>query len=348
MRRLPAEWEPQSATLLTWPHTASDWSDILQEADAAYTEIVATILRFQPVILVCFDQSHRQQIQRRLNAQGVDLTHASLVITKTNDTWVRDYGPITILHNDQSLLLDFHFNAWGGKFAAELDDACNQNLATQGLFAGLPMQSSSLTLEGGAIECDGQGTLMMVERTLLDPARNPGRSKQAIEEQLRRSLGARRFLWLEQGGLSGDDTDGHIDTLARFCTPDRICYQQCLDPNDPDFLALQAMEAELHNLRQLDGAPYELIPLPHPGPVYDPQSGRRLPASYANFLLLNGAVLLPIYKVAADSLAMQQLACCFPDRKVVGVDCRTLIRQNGSLHCATMQLPAAVAPAAPE
>jgi agmatine/peptidylarginine deiminase len=210
-----------------------------------------------------------------------------------------------------------------------------------GCFGTAPLRRSELTLEGGAIDSDGAGSLLLMRRTLIDPARNPGRDQADIEQELRARLGIRHFLWLEHGQLSGDDTDGHIDTLARFIDRRTIAHVTCPDAADPDHAAIQAMIAELKTLRDADGQPYRLLPLPGPAPVFT-DDGERLPAGYANFAIINGAVLLPIYQDPADAEATRLLQAAFPDRQVHGIDCRALIHQGGSLHCACMQLPAAL------
>jgi agmatine/peptidylarginine deiminase len=239
-------------------------------------------------------------------------------------------------------LLDFRFNAWGGKYGWDLDDRITPTLHADGAFGRIVLATSPLTLEGGAIDTDGNGTLLATTRTLVDPERNPAWRRRACEAELTRCLGIRRFLWLEHGYLSGDDTDGHIDTLARFCAPDTICYVQSQDAGDRDHAELVAMEKELHGLRQADGRPYRLVPLPCPAPLLDPEDGHRLPASYANFLILNGAVLMPSYADPADQTAAAVLGKLFPGREILAIDCRPLVRQGGSLHCITMQLPAGV------
>ncbi|MEA3643972.1 MAG: agmatine deiminase family protein [Lamprobacter sp.] len=295
-------------------------------------------------------------------------------LAPSNDTWARDHGPISVIDraSGQCRLIDFRFNGWGGKYPAELDDRITARLYAAGSFARLsenqqdsaaklasagPMstthaaadariqsadqglESGPLVLEGGAIESDGAGSLLAVRRTIVDPKRNPGWSQAAIEAELRGRLGIERFLWLEHGQLSGDDTDGHIDTLARFCDPQTICYAASDDPGDPDHPALERLAAELRALRQHNGKPYRLVPLPQPAPIHD-EYGQRLPAGYANFLIINQTVLVPVYDDPADAIACARLAECFPGRRIEPLDCRPLIRQGGSLHCITMQLPA--------
>ncbi len=336
--RLKAEWEDCSRVLVTWPHEETDWAPWLGEIDRFYTDLVAALLPWVEVLIVCRDSSQEGRLRRLLAQRGLPLGRLRVFQAPFDDTWVRDYGPLTLADPDGSTRLkDFRFNGWGGKYPAARDDRVSAALAEQGAFGDLPLERSSLVLEGGALETDGAGTLLATRRSVIDPRRNPGLDQAAIETRLARELGIGRFLWLDHGGLSGDDTDGHIDTLVRFADPGTLVHVTAR-PDDPDAPELARMAAELRRLRRADGAPYRLLPLPAPMPIHD-DDGRRLAASYANFLILPGAVLAPVYGDPADDDACRLLARCFPGRPVVPVDCRPLIRQNGSLHCATMQLP---------
>ena len=336
-RRLPAEWEPQGAVLLAWPHPATDWAPLLAAAETAYAALARAVAEREPAIIVCAGSEHARHVRTRLEGAGVPLTDIHLHVAPTNDTWARDYGPLTVLEGNRALLLDFTFDGWGGKFRADLDDRVTGRLHAAGLFGDTPLVTPGMVLEGGSIESDGAGTLLTTRRCLMSRA-GPGATPAAVEAQLGTLLGARRVLWLEHGGLDGDDTDGHVDTLARFCAPDAIAYLRCEDPEDSHHAELAAMERELRGFRQADGAPYRLVPLPWPAPKRGPD-GERLPATYANFLIVNGAVLVPTYDDPADAEALERLAACFPDRQAVGIPCGPLIRQHGSLHCATMQIP---------
>jgi agmatine deiminase len=337
---LPAEWEPQAAILLTWPHARSDWQPWLAAVDSTFATLAARISRYQTVIISCCDTAHGEHVLALLAAAGAVLEQIRCYSVPSNDAWARDHGPITVYRQGAPVLLNFHFNGWGGKFAYELDDQITQRLHRLGAFGNTPLQDLELILEGGSIESDGQGTLLTTSRCLLAPTRN-GLPREALEQRLTELLGIERFLWLHQGHLSGDDTDSHIDTLARFCDPGTIAYQACTDTSDNDYLSLKAMEQELRALRTASGEAYRLIPLPLPGARYT-EDGQRLPAGYANFLIINEAVLLPTYDDPADALALAQLRRCFPEREVLGVPCLPLIQQYGSLHCVTMQLPAGV------
>ncbi|MBK1732951.1 agmatine deiminase family protein [Thiococcus pfennigii] len=341
MTRLPAEWEPQAAVMLTWPHAGTDWAARLPVIEALYDALAAAIARFEPVLIVCQDPAHREAVAARLASAGVASSRRRLVLAPSDDTWARDHGPITVLADGAAEVVDFRFNGWGGKYPAERDDRITATLHGVGVFGAAPRRPVDLVLEGGAIESDGRGTLLAMTRTLVDARRNPGRDRAAIEAVLAETLGATRFLWLEHGQLSGDDTDGHIDTLARLCAPDTIAYVRCDDPSDPDYPGLAAMEHELRAFRQADGQPYRLVALPHPRPVHNAH-GERLAAGYANFLIIDGAVLVPVYGDPADAAALRIIADLFPGRAVLPLDARPLIEQGGSLHCLTMQLPAAL------
>jgi len=339
--RLPAEWEPQSAVLLTWPHAGSDWGPWLDEVETVFATIGAAVTRHQRLLVTCRRREEVDPVRRRLAAAGADPDRIALYTAPSNDVWVRDHGPISVLRGNRPLLLDFIFNGWGNKYPAALDNALTATIHRQGAFDDTPLQRVSLVLEGGSIDSDGHGTLLTTRRCLLSPERNPQYDQAALEAALARWLGAERVLWLHHGHLSGDDTDSHIDTLARFCDPRTIAYTTCDRREDPHHAPLQKMAAELAALRDRDGAPYRLIPLPLPEPCYGAH-GERLPATYANFLIINGAVLLPTYRDSADRIAEEQLRAAFPGREVIPIPCLPLIRQYGSLHCVTMQLPAKV------
>ena len=318
-RRMPAEWEPQSAVQLTWPHEQTDWAPILPDITAVYEEMTREIRLREPLIVVD------------------DIPH--------NDTWARDHGFITVVEErgedkeergerreERILLLDFQFNGWGEKFAADLDNQINRRLYERGLVQGRYEAHLDFVLEGGSIESDGRGTIFTTRCCLMAPHRNQPLTQQEIEQRLKLWLGAERIVWLEHGSLIGDDTDGHIDTLVRICPDDTLLYTG----GDADHPDLALMEQELHTLRTLDGRPYRLLRLPLPRPIYD--AGERLPATYANYLVINGAVLVPTYaQPDLDQEACRIIHQAYPDRTIVPIDCRPVIRQHGSLHCCTMQ-----------
>jgi agmatine/peptidylarginine deiminase len=285
------------------------------------------------------DEATYQRLTASFEAYGIPKQQLLLIVAPTDDTWARDHGPITVLdEDDQPLLLDYTFTGWGGKFPAERDNQLTQRLADAGVWA-CPVASRDMVLEGGAIETDGEGTLLTTDACLLNPNRNPSLSRADVEARLADDFGVDRVLWLTHGHLEGDDTDSHVDTLARFCSPTTIAYVRCDDPTDPHYAALQAMEQELKAFRQRSGDPYRLVPLPWPQACFDPEDGHRLPATYANFLIINDAVLVPTYGDPADVTALQALATAFPEHTLIPIECVSVIRQHGSLHCLTMQLP---------
>ena len=337
--RFPAEWEPQSAVLIAWPHAETDWAERLADVEETYIALVAAITRFQPAVICVADDDVQAYARARLASARVDMDRVRFVEVAYDDTWLRDSGPITLReHGDRFRLLDFRFTGWGGKFEASRDDLLVKALNDSMLFVNNVVQPIDFALEGGAIETDGDGTLLTTWQCLHE--RHPDTGREQMSAKLGQWLQQDRVLWLEHGYLEGDDTDAHIDTLARFASPDSIVYQSCDDPADSHYPHLQAMAAELAALRTRDGQPYRLFALPWPQPIVD--SGRRLAASYANFLIINGAVLMPAYDDAADADAALVLEKAFPDREIVPVPSRPLIWQNGSLHCITMQLPQGV------
>ena len=345
---LPAEWAPQAGVMLTWPHEDSDWRPFLAAVEPVFVRIAAEVARREDVLIACRDAALALRVRGLLAAAGVAAGRARLYAVPTQDTWARDHGPITVVRRGWPLLLDFGFNGWGGKFAADLDDQISRRLHALGAFDGAAMASIELVLEGGSIESDGEGTLLTTRQCLLSSERS-GLTEAELTAQLTALFGLERVLWLGHGHLEGDDTDGHIDTLARFTDPGTITYQACDDEEDPHFAGLQAMAGELAAFRTLAGAPYRLVPLPWPRARFA-ADGSRLPASYANFLIVNGAVLVPTYDDPADARALAAIAGCFPGREVVGIDCLPVIEQYGSLHCLTMQLPLplSLAPASDE
>jgi len=337
--RLLAEWEPQSAVLLTWPHADTDWAWILGRAQHTYLDLAFHITRFAHLLIAAPAAIH-QSLHQALQTRGVDLAKVQVYDVPSNDTWARDHGPLTVATESGLQLLDFCFNGWGNKYPAQLDNQITQRLAEAGAFA-VPVSSRDLVLEGGAIETDGADTLLTTEACLLNPNRNPHLSREEIEACLMREFGVRKINWLSAGYLQGDDTDSHIDTLARLCPQTTLAYVQCDDPQDPHFSELQAMQACLQQMSDADGRPYRLVPLPWPQAKYN-AAGERLPATYANFLILNGAVLVPVYADPRDAEALSQVGKAFPGYEIVPIDCQALIEQHGSLHCVTMQLPEGV------
>ncbi|MGZ8217106.1 agmatine deiminase family protein [Methylomagnum sp.] len=332
------EWAEQSAVLLAWPYAEGDFSPWLAAVEEIYTTIAAAIAQRQTLIVACRDESHRAKIAAQLAALSVDASQVRYAVIPYNDVWVRDTAPLSIQTPEGIRLLDFRFNGWGGKYEHSADAKLAENLYATGLLGATPIHKVDLVFEGGSIEADGAGTLMTTSRCLLNPNRNPELSREDIEARVKASFGAEKILWLEHGHAEGDDTDAHIDTLARFCSPDTIAYTACDKPDDALFPEFETMAAQLRTFTSNSGQPYRLVPLPIPQAIYS-EDGDRLPATYANFLIINGAVLVPVYDDPADTKALERLAECFPGREMVAIDCIPLIRQYGSLHCMTMQFP---------
>ena len=333
--RFPAEWEPQSAILIAWPHAATDWAERLGEVEDTYVALVVAITRFQPVVICVADDDLQIYAEARLRSARVDMDNVRFVPAEYDDTWLRDSGPVSLRDGDKFKLLDFRFTGWGGKYEASRDDRLVGELSGMNLFHDYFVQSIDFALEGGAIETDGAGSLLTTWNCLHE--RHPDANREDLTEKLAGWLAQDRVLWLDHGYLEGDDTDAHIDTLARFAPGNGIVFQACDDPTDSHYAELRAMAAEIAALRTRDGQPYRLFPLPWAKPIID--EGRRLAASYANYLIINGAVLIPSYGDEADAKAAEVLAAAYPGREIVQVPCRSLIWQNGSLHCITMQLP---------
>ena len=331
---LPAEWFPQSAVQLTWPHAGTDWAPILKEVIPCFVSIAQEIMKREKLVVVCPDAS---EVKEQLGA--FDEERVRFVELPTNDTWARDHGGISVFDPLGPMVYDFVFNGWGMKFAANKDNLITRNLYQSGVFAEeiQLMNMAPFVLEGGSIESDGRGTLMATAECLLSVNRNEYLQREEIEHYLKDVFGMKRILWIENGYLAGDDTDSHVDTLARFCSEDTIAYVKCEDESDEHYDELRAMEEEIKAFRQENGEPYRLVPLPMADEVV--WEGERLPATYANFLIINGAVLLPFYNSPKDEEARKALQAVFPDREVIGVNCLPLIKQHGSLHCVTMQYP---------
>ncbi len=337
---LVPETAEQCAILLTWPHRNSAWADSMEAVTAVYLEIARTVVAHEKLLVVCYDPDHAGEVRQACARTGIPLDAINFLPARTNDTWIRDYGPLAVSDGTGLRLLDFVFDGWGRKYPAELDNAVTRKLETEGVFKP-SCRRFRLVLEGGSIDTDGQGSLLTTSNCLITNSRNPGYDKAAFERLFAEEMGIQRVLWLDHGELEGDDTDAHIDMLARFCSPHTIAYTQFTDRSDSQFAGLNAMERQLGTFTTLEGRPYQLLPLPLPAPLHS-VTGKRLPASYANFLIINGAVLVPVYDDPADTIALERLAGVFPERHVIPVNCLPLIQQYGSLHCATMQLPAGV------
>lgn len=335
---LPAEWEPQSGVMLTWPHEETDWQPYLEEINETYLQMAEAIARREKLLVVT---PHAEEIKEKLSERlgKTEMRNVHVVELPTNDTWARDHGFITLRNADGSpILLDFCFNGWGEKFDAGHDNEINRSLMK--IFGCEDKYENRLdfVLEGGSIESDGCGTIFTTTSCLLAPHRNQPMTREQIDLRLREMLRADRIIWIEHGQLAGDDTDGHIDTIVRPCARDTILYIRCDDPSDEHYTDFKEMELQLQELRTTEGKPYKLLPLPFPDPIY--HDGERLPATYANFLIINGAVLVPTYgQPKNDAKALETLQMAFPDREMIPIDSTIITRQHGSIHCCTMQFP---------
>lgn len=336
MKRMRAEWEKQKAVLFAFPHQWSDWQPYLSEARENFIAIIKQVLRFESVILIFHPNDlEGKQIIEEVFGEQIKEGRLKVYAILCNDTWARDFGAINLLEDEKNVLLDFGFNGWGLKFASNWDNQINSALKELGEFSD-ELRVMDMILEGGSIESDGEGVILTNTQCLLEKNRNPHLNQEQIELKLKKHLGAKKILWLSCGYLAGDDTDSHIDTLARFISPTQIAYVGCDDEDDEHYVELKAMEQELKNLKDINGEPYELIKLPFVRAIFD--EGERLPATYANFLFVNHALLVPTYGDSNDCLALQILQNALPHLEVIGVDCQTLIRQHGSLHCVSMQI----------
>lgn len=332
--RLPAEWEPQDAIQIAFPSRQSDWISYWDEVVPCYVNIIKVISSYQKLIIICDEENY---LRNDLNE--IDLSNITIIELPINDTWARDHAAITLEQDGSFLIYDFMFNGWGLKFAADKDNLITRQLWEKGIYGTSDLVIPDLVLEGGSIESDGKGTVLTTTNCMLSPNRNPHFNQEEIEEELIDLFGLKRVLWLENGHLQGDDTDSHIDTVARFCDENTIAYVQCLDKNEPHYNDLKKMEDELKAFKTLENKAYQLVALPMADAIFAPDDNRRLPATYANFLILNDVVLMPTYNVAQDKLAITQLQKAFPNKPVVGVDCKALLLQHGSLHCISMQYP---------
>ncbi|WP_276920496.1 agmatine deiminase family protein [Bacteroides stercorirosoris] len=334
---LPAEWASQSGIQLTWPHAETDWAYMLTEVRSCFTAIAREIAKRELLLIVTPEPEEvRKQISATVNMENVRFMEC-----ETNDTWARDHGAITLLDTDGPSLLDFTFNGWGLKFASDKDNLITRQAVEAGFLNGRYVNRLGFVLEGGSIESDGQGTLLTTSECLLSLNRNGQMSRDEIEAYLCSVFHLQRVLWLDHGYLAGDDTDSHVDTLARLCSPDTIAYVQCTDTQDEHYEALHQMEEQLKTFRTISGNLYRLLALPMADKIEE--EGERLPATYANFLIMNSAVLYPTYRQPEnDARAKEVLQEAFPEHEIVGIDCRALIKQHGSLHCVTMQYPTGV------
>ena len=321
MKRLPAEWEKQEKIIVTFPHTKSDWSKYIEEITISYIDIINTISKFQEVVVLCYDK-------KKIKSYFKNNHLVKLIKIKTNDTWIRDYGVITLIKNNKKIHYNFKFNSWGNKFDYSLDNQVNQKLYEKKIIQNI--KNKNFILEGGSIDSNGKGSLLTTTKCLLNKNRNKI-SKKKITKKLKSLFNLKKVLWLKNGGLIGDDTDSHIDTIARFISKDTIAYVKCYDKSDIHYKELNKMEKELKKFN------YNLLPIPLPTPQF--YKNKRLPATYLNFLFVNNAIIVPIYNDIFDNIAIKIFKHFFKNnKKVVTIDSSILIREYGSLHCATMQI----------
>ena len=335
--RMPAEWEPQRGVQLTWPHQETDWAPMLDEVTETYVQIALEISQRERLLIVAPEpQLAIDAIRPRASLQ--QMNNITTLACPTDDTWARDHGFITLTaDNGAATLLDFRFNGWGNKFPADLDNAINSSLYRHGVLGGTYVDHNDFVLEGGSIEADGNGTVLTTACCLLAPHRNQPLTRDDISRKLKELLHAEQVLWIDYGHLEGDDTDGHIDTLVRTAPNNTLLYIGCDDKRDEHYDDLYCMEEQLRTLRNAQGEPYRLLRLPMVDAMYD--DGERLPATYANFVIVNGAVIYPTYRQPEnDAKAAKVIAQAFPGYDLIGIDSCTVVRQHGSLHCCTMQL----------
>lgn len=334
---MPSEWERQRCVQLTWPHDGTDWRPYLAEAEQTFVEIAKAVAAREPLVIAA---KHPGNVRKRLATalDAASMRRVSIFECDNNDTWARDHAFISLKEGNKLRLLDFCFNGWGTKFEASEDNMLNRRLYSLGAFEGTYEDHNDFVLEGGSIESDGCGTILTTSQCLLAPHRNQPFTGEEIEERLKEYLHAERVLWLDHGSLIGDDTDGHIDTTVRFAPGDTLLYVKCSDHNDPQYHDFKLLEEQLTTLRTIGGSPYRLVPLPMPRPItFD---GERLPATYANFLVINGAVLVPVYgQDDNDREALSRISAAFEGRETIPINSNVLIRQHGSIHCSAMQYP---------
>ena len=337
--RMPAEWEPHAATWLSWPHKEASWPGNFAPIPGIWVEMVRALAPHERVNILVNDAGMEAEVRARLRAGDVPLDNVALHDMRTDDAWARDHGPTFVTREidgrRELAAVDWIYNAWGGKYPPwEHDDAVPKQVAA---LLGIRRFEPGIVLEGGSIDVNGRGTLLTTEACLLNPNRNPHLSRAQIEQYLRDYLGVRHILWLGDG-IVGDDTDGHIDDLTRFVDPTTVVTVLEDNPRDENYDRLRANHARLQRMTDQDGRPLRIATLPMPAPVYYEE--QRLPASYANFYIGNGVVLVPIFDDPHDAAALQTLGAFFPGRRVIGIDARAMVWGLGAFHCVTQQQPA--------
>ncbi len=324
------EWYPQQCILLTWPHKHSDWLTTINAIYEIYITLATQLALTQKVIIIAYNQAHADEIKKELQRAKANIQHIDFICIPTNDTWVRDYGPISCMTDNQINLLNFNFNGYGNKYSHELDNRVNASLSNKNIFNNVT--DIDLVLEGGSIETDGKGTLLTTTTCLLSHARNK-LSKQEMEIKLKEYFGVDQIIWLDNCHLTGDDTDGHIDNFVRFINPKTILYLSSDNKDDPHFDSLQALKKEL--TMQL-GTKYNLIPIPLPDPIL--QNNQPCPASYLNFLITNHSILVPTFNDRQDNDILGTIAEHCVTKTIIPIDSQMLVFEGGAVHCSTMQI----------
>jgi agmatine deiminase len=337
--RMPAEFEPHAATWLSWPHKEASWPGMLDHIPPLWVEMAGALVVGERVHILVNTAAPAEQVEKLLRAGGVPLERVRLHEVATDDAWIRDSGPIFVARRvdglSEAAIVDWEYNAWGGKYPPFDDD----NRIPQRVAALLSLErfTPGMVLEGGSIEVNGRGTLLTTEACLLNPNRNPELTRTEIETGLRDYLGVRHILWLGEG-IAGDDTDGHVDDLARFVAPNTVVTVLEDDPADPNHAPLRDNYERLRRMTDEEGRPLRVVTLPMPPPVF--HKGTRLPASYANFYIGNAVVLVPTFAQPSDAVALATLQELFPDRRVAGIHAADLVWGLGACHCVTQQQPA--------
>lgn len=333
--RMPAEWEPHQGTWISWPHNRESWPGKFRPVSSVFVEIVSHLSPVELVNINVNDREMEERVRNQLRLAGVPITNVRFHLIPTNDAWVRDHGPTFVTNGEHVALVNWTYNAWGRKYKPfDLDDRVPMMIADQ---LSCPAFSPSVVLEGGSIDVNGRGTLLTTESCLLNSNRNPSLTRDEIEHVLEDFLGVSKVLWLGEG-IAGDDTDGHIDDLARFVDASTVVTVIEDDPADENYRPLSENLERLRGMSDQNERPLNIVTLPMPGELY--YQGHRLPASYANFYIANGLVIAPTYNSVNDRVALETLQKLFPDRRVVGIHCLDLVWGLGAVHCVTQQQPA--------
>ncbi len=336
---MPAEWEPHEATWLSWPHKEASWPGAFEPVPGVFVEITRALTDSELVRINVADEDFAERVRALLQKGDVDLNRVRFHLNPTNDAWCRDHGPMYVVKEENGkrvrAINDWGYNAWGNKYPPfDLDDIVPTRIAEE---MNETLFTPDIVMEGGALDVNGLGALLTTESCLLNPNRNAKLSRSEIEQYLKDFLGVTNVLWLGDG-IVGDDTDGHIDDLTRFVSANTVVTVVEDDPDDENYAPLRDNYERLVAMKDQAGNPLRVITMPMPGPMYF--EDQRLPASYANFYIANRAVLVPTYRHANDARACEILQQCFPDRRIIGIDCTHLIWGLGSIHCVTQQQPA--------